>query len=170
VSRIRSKMRREQKKKLSNDAQMQLKGLNDHVNRDAAKHIKASAAEEAVLGLMLVFEQLRHVAAEGLDGLSAEDFSTEFGRRVFQTLCELEKSDGGYSKALLAQFFTVDELGRLEQIEQTRRSYSKNDIEVLRVNIANLKEEKGRDTRDVMSILELKRQKANQMKQKKNEK
>ena len=142
VERIRRRMQRDAEKKRSADALMVAKNLDNRVNRDAAKNIKANNSEETVLSLMLIFDELRSKVAKGSIELSAEDFVTEFGRKVFSTMLELELSELGFSKAMLGQYFNIDELGKLEQLEQTRRSFTKNDEEVLTAAIKTLKDEK----------------------------
>ena len=138
---------------------MAAKNLDNRVNRDAAKNIKANAAEEAILSLMLIFDNLRAEVASGKHELSADDFLTDFGRRVFIALCDTERSESGFSKAMLGQHFNVDELGKLEELEQTRRKYTKNDSEALLTYIANLKEEKknAENEGDFNYILQMKR-------------
>ena len=141
VERIRRARLREMKKKESQDAQMSLKSFGDRINPDAAKNIRANGAEETILGLMLLFDELRREAADGRAELRSEDFLTGFGRRVFDALCELERSEAGFSKALLGQYFTADELGRIEKIELDRRALAKNDREVFAAAIAALRRE-----------------------------
>ena len=121
---------------------MAVKRVGDRVNTDSAKHIKASANEEVLLGLMLIFEEFRRDAANGSAGVTADDFVTEFGRRVFEALCELENSDAGYSKAMLGQKFSIDEMGRIEKLEVERGFLAKNDREVFESCIKGLKSEK----------------------------
>ena len=96
---------------------------------------------------------------------------TGFGRRVFETLCALELSPEGYSKAVLGQSFSLDELGWLENIEQSRRKYTKNDKEVLLECIQNLKQEKNmsKNSDDLAFILNAKRSKLSQDKKNKAE-
>ena len=168
VERIRHRMKREADAKQSRDAVMAAKNLDNHVNRDAAKHIRANAAEEALIGLMLIYDELRaEVAGGGLD-LTADDFMTEFGKKVFVALCELERGEFGFSKAMLGAKFTVDEMGKLEQIEQNRRKYTKNDKEVLVECIRNLKEEKNKSENqdDINFWLNSKRTKVQESKNK----
>ena len=166
VERIRNKMRREVLSKQSQNAVMAVKNLDNRVNRDAAKHIRANAAEEAVIGIMLIFDELRGEAAKGLVDISADDFSTDFGRRVFEVICELERSEYGFSKAMLGQYFNVDEIGKLEQIEQSRRAYARNDKSVLLEYVKNLKEEKSlfENKDDINFILNSKRDKLKEKK------
>ena len=142
VERIRKRMIRDAEKKRSSDALMAARNLDNRVNREAAKNIKANNSEEAVLSLMLIFDELRSKVATGRIELSADDFVTDFGRKVFSTMCSLELTEGGFSKALLGQYFNIDELGKLEQLEQVRRAYTKNDEEVLLAAIETLKAEK----------------------------
>ena len=144
VERASRKLSYERRQKQSTEAQMAARNIGDRVNVDAAKYIKANACEEILLGLMLIFDEFRRDAANGSAGVNSDDFVTEFGRRVFEALCELENSEAGYSKAMLGQKFNIDELGRIEKIEVDRMFLSKNDREVFERCIANLKEEKHR--------------------------
>ena len=84
-------------------------------------------------------------------------------------ICELERSEYGFSKAALGQSFGVDEMGKLEQIEQNRRSYTRNDRQVLDEYIRNLKDEKlAAENRDDLDfILNRKRNKILEEKNKK---
>ncbi|MBE6593794.1 MAG: hypothetical protein E7642_07365, partial [Ruminococcaceae bacterium] len=144
VERQRLRKMREARQKESKDAQLSVKNIGDRVNPDAAKHIKATAAEEALLGLMLIFDEFRRAAAEQSVPISADDFVTSFSRRVFEALCELENSEAGYSKAMLGQMFDIDEMGRIEKIEIDRRRLARNDREVFISCINNIKEEKNK--------------------------
>ena len=141
TERIRKNRLREMRKKQSQDAQLSVKSFGDRINMDAAKNIRASRAEETVLGLILMDDVFRSEAASGSIGLSSEDFFTAFGRRVFDTICALERSDGGFSKAMLGQSFNADELGRIEKIELERRNLARNDREVFLAAVGALRNE-----------------------------
>ena len=142
VERVRRAKMREAKQKESRDAQLSVKNIGDRVNPDAAKYIKATAAEEALLGLMLIFDEFRALAARGDVPIRADDFVTDFSKRVFCVLCDLENSEAGFSKAMLGQFFNVDEMGRIEKIEIERRRLARNDREVFLSCIESIKAEK----------------------------
>lgn len=142
VERVRRAKMREAKQKESRDAQLSVKNIGDRVNPDAAKYIKATAAEEALLGLMLIFDEFRALAARGDVPIRADDFVTDFSKRVFCALCDLENSEAGFSKAMLGQFFNVDEMGRIEKIEIERRRLARNDREVFLSCIESIKAEK----------------------------
>ena len=144
VERQRRARIREAKQKESRDAQLSVKNIGDRVNPDAAKHIKATAAEEALLGLMLIYDEFRRDAANKTVPICPDDFVTSFSRRVFEALCELENSEAGYSKAMLGQMFDIDELGRIEKIEIDRRTLARNDRDVFMSCIDSIKQEKNK--------------------------
>ena len=141
VDRIRYKKMKEYKQKQSRDALLSIKNIGDRVNTDAAKFVAANDSEESILAMMMIFDEYRHGVANGDIDLKAEDFVTAFGRRVFEKLCELEMSSEGYSKAMLGQYFELEELARLEKIEVERRRLSRNDRDVFEACIRSLREQ-----------------------------
>ena len=163
VERLRKKNMYEMRNRESKEALLSIKSIGDTVNPDAAKNPRASRAEETLLGLMLLYEDYRTAVAGGTLEISAGDFSTEFGRRVFEAIVNLEKTESGFSKAMLGQIFSVAEMGRIEKMEQSRRMLSNNGIEVLRESIANIKLEKaksggGQDKiSDIKNIINIKK-------------
>ena len=148
---------------------MSVKNINDRINPDASKNIRASSAEQTVLGLMLIYSEYRADAASGKAGICAEDFSTEFGRRVFEAICELEKTEAGFSKAMLGQSFSLDEIGRIESMEQKRHALATNSREVFEVSIKTLKEatSSSQNDTDISSIFEKKRLEMKKLKESK---
>ena len=141
VERINRRLERERRQKESADAKLSIKNIGDRINVDAAKHIAANANEKILLALMLMYDEFRREAA-GIDSpICADDFVTEFGRRVFSALCELENSESGYSRAMLGQRFSTDEIGRIKSLEVDRMGI-KNDREVFESCIRGLKSEK----------------------------
>ena len=167
VERIRRRIEREAKNAQSKEALLSIKHIGDRVNNDAAKNIRATANEEAILALMLIFDEFRAEAAQGKAEISESDFITDFGRRVFSAVCELENSEGGFSKALLGQYFTVEEIGRIEKIELDRRMLARNDRSVFESCIEGLKNEAKKAETASDPFSELKR-KQEELKKKKN--
>ncbi len=168
TDRIRRLRLRDLKRKQSQEAQMSLKSFGDRVNVDAAKNIRANHAEETVLGLMLLDDALRHEVAVGKIGLRAEDFITSFGRRIFEVICELERSDAGFSKAMLGLSFNMDELGRIEKIELARRNLAKNDRDVLLAAVEAIKKEGEPIKDDADPFADLRRKQESNKKAKEN--
>lgn len=142
VERQRRRRIADAKRKQSNDAVMTIKNIGDRVNTDAAKYVAANDAEENILAMMMIFDEYRSAVAKGDIALSADDFVTAFGRRVFEALVELERSDEGFSRAMLHMHFDLSEISRLEKIEIERRQLTRNDREVFDACIENLRREK----------------------------
>ncbi len=142
VDRIRRKKINEYKTKTFNNIKMDAMGIGDRTNPDGAKNIRASASEEAIIGLLLMFDEYRNGISSGKYLLSADDFFSEFHRRVFEKIMEIHESDGGFSFSLLGEFLSPDEMGRLQGLEQKRRALTQNGANVLEECIKTLKSEK----------------------------
>lgn len=164
VARIRRRKVNEQKAKNFNKIKMDAMGIGDRTNPDAAKNIRANSAEEAIIGLLLMYDEYRDGVQKGKYVLEEEDFLSEFHSRVFAKIMELHETAGGFSFSLLGEFFTPDEMGRIHGLEQKRRALTQNGSEVFSECIRSLKDEKrssdgdsGID--DIQRLLESKRQK-----------
>jgi DNA primase len=131
VKRYRARMMREQRQKESRDLQMSARNFGDRVNPDAAKDPAASGAEEIVLGLMLLYPEHRRAVCDGTVALSDEHFFTSLGKRVFNAICEMEKSEQGFDFSVMGERFAPDEMGRLVRLQQDRQSLSDNSLQVL---------------------------------------
>ena len=130
---------RDKKAEEKRQAQADIRSVGDRINPDAIKDVRAAAAEEAILGLMLIYSEYRQAAADGSAGLSADDFFTAFGRRAYEAMVALQASEQGYSAAALEQTFTPDEVGRLQRMEMRRRSLAENGQDVFRSAVETLK-------------------------------
>lgn len=142
VDRIQSRNRKAQKTEESRTARLSAMALGDRVNPDAAGNARAAAAEETILGLMLLYDEHRRAIRDGTVPLSAEDFVTAFHRRAFEAILELERDESGFSLSFLGEDFTPDEMGRLVRLEQARRRLSENGSAVLAAAAATLREER----------------------------
>lgn len=162
VERIRRKKISELKHKNFNSIKMNAMGIGDRTNPDAAKNIRAASAEEGILGLLLMFDEYRDGVESGKYSLTPNNFFSEFHRRVFEKIMEIHKSEGGFSFSLLGEFFSPDEMGRIQGIEQKRRSLTQNGEDVFSECIKTLKDEKGATDADgaldeIQKLLEGKR-------------
>ena len=138
---VESAMRRNTKagkQQESQQARLSAMGLRDKVNPEAAGNIRASAAEETILGLLLLYGEHRRAVLDGTVPLTRDSFVTAFHRNVFTVIMALEESDGGFDFSLLGEYFTVEEMGRLARLEQVRRSLTENGTAVLRAAAATL--------------------------------
>lgn len=171
VERAQARIQRDRHQSEARAARMSALALDDRVNPEAAGNIRAAAAEDTVLGLMLLYEEHRRAVREGAVSLTADDFVTAFNRRVFEAIMELENSDGGFSTAVLGEQFDPDEMGRLAKLAQARRNLSENGQSVLKAAVRTLQDEKNAVTKDdappedsLERLLEKKRQKMHKSK------
>ncbi|MBQ7592376.1 MAG: DNA primase [Clostridia bacterium] len=114
VARERRRAARRQEREESENAISAAQYLGDRVNPESAGNIRAAAAEDTVLGMMLMYDEYRQAAAGGAVRLTEDDFYTSFGKKIFSLIIGLQKSDGGFSFPVLASELTDDETGRLE--------------------------------------------------------
>jgi hypothetical protein len=73
--------------------------------------------------------------------LSENDFSSEFHGRVFRQIIELQEKDQ-YDFSLLGGFFSPEEMGRLQGLEQKRRMLTENGRTVFEQCVETVKTEK----------------------------
>ena len=144
VARARARRIREAKKKESRDLQLTARNFGDRVNPDAARNPTAAAAEDVILGLLLLYPEHRKAVMAGDVHLSAEDFFTEFGRRVFELMSDMERGSDGFSFSALGAGLSPDEMGRLVWLQQDRQALQNNGKEVLSAAAAVLIKERER--------------------------
>lgn len=166
VEMLRRKKIKTYKEKTSQQARLGAMGVGDKINSDAIKNIRAKSAEEAVIGLLLLFEEYRALVVSKKVGLCKDDFFSEFHSRVFEKIISLHE-ENQYDFSMLGQFFNPDEMGRLEGLEQKRRALTENGRAVFEQCVSTLKAEKqiaaqGTDSIDsIRMLLEQKRNKSN---------
>lgn len=126
------------KQQESQQARLSAMGIRDKVNPEAAGNIRAASAEETILGLLLLYGEHRQAVLDGRVTLTRDSFVTAFHRNAFTVIMALEEADGGFDFSLLGEYFTVEEMGRLARLEQTRRALSENGTSVLRAAVDTL--------------------------------
>ena len=130
------------KQQESQQARLSAMGIRDKINPEAAGNVQAAAAEEAIIGLLLLYGEHRKAVSAGQVSITSENFVTAFHRRVFDCIMALEESDGGFDFSLLGEYFTPEEMGRLSRLEQARRRLSENGTSVLRAAAETLARER----------------------------
>ena len=123
---------RESKNREGQQARLSAMAIRDSINPDAAANLQAAAAEEAILGLLMLYPEHRKSVATGQVRIAAEHFVTAFHRRAFEHIMAMEAEDGGYEFSMMGEYFTVEEMGRLSRLTQRRRTLSDNGSAVLR--------------------------------------
>ncbi|MBQ9760599.1 MAG: DNA primase [Clostridia bacterium] len=146
VEQLRRRQTRRAQAEESREAQATLKNFGDRVNPESAKDPRAAAAEETILGLLLLREEYRNEIQKGGIALTAEDFMTDFNRRVFLAVMQMHESESGVRLELLGESFTPDEMGRIERMEVMRGQLTQNGIEVLISAVNTLREAKNRES------------------------
>ncbi len=141
IENIRRKKIKAFKEKTAQDARLSAMGVGDRINTEGIKNIKARSAEEAVIGLLLMYEEYRSFVADGKIKLSADDFISDFHRRAFEKIIDLQKNEQ-YDFSLLGEFFSCDEMGRLQGLEQKRRMLTENGQNVFSQCVEMVKREK----------------------------
>jgi DNA primase len=140
AERLRKKKIREISIEQTREAHATLHQYSNKVNPDAAKNLRAAYAEEALLGLMMIYPEYREDIERGRVELSEADFFTAFGKRAFTAIMELHSS-GGFVYAMLGESFNPDEMSALQDMQVRRRSLTENGPEIFRSTADILKAE-----------------------------
>ncbi len=140
VDRIRKKQMAEQRGRESRAALASVKNFGDRINPDSAKDPKAAATEESVLGLMLLRDEYREAVLRGEIALGGENFITDFHKRVFLRMMEMQESETGFHFELFGADFSPDEVGRIKKMEIARQSLTENGPSVFRASVERLRE------------------------------
>ncbi len=163
VELIIKKRIKEFKQNESKQAQMSIKHIGDRINPDAIKNIQANSLEEAILGLLLIYDEYRQGIIKGNIDLTVDDFVTAFGKKVFTSIIEVASSNGEFLYAMLGQYFSAEEMGRLEKMRQNRLALTENGRDVLDASISALKSEREKkssvDSGDKFATLRAKQEK-----------
>ena len=159
VERIRRKKQREEDGAKMRKIISDTTGYGDRINREMVGNTKAARAEETILGIIMLKPELYEKVKSGDDPLTAEDFKTSFGGRVFEAM---EALGGKAELGMLGAEFSVEEIARITDMQHKRAQLAKNDETVLRDSIDSLKKEKntlesGDELADTMKIIQAKK-------------
>lgn len=153
ISSRRRKVQREQKEKMILESQ----GYGDRVNPDRIRNIKANAAEETILGIMLKYPEYIDAVIKGKFSLCAEDFVSEFSRRVFLAVTE---AGDGFDIGLLNSAFSEAEMSRIIKMQIARDGLTVNE-RLFSDSIATLKEAGKKNELSIEDIINKKRKQSN---------
>lgn len=158
VDREIKKRRNEESSKELQSIKLSVRNYGDRVNPDAAKNVAANAAEEAILGMLLMYDEHREAVKNQRVEISSEDFFTALGKKIFEKIMELHVSDGGFSVDVMGQDFSADEMGRIQKLINQRECLADNGTRVLVSNVEALKKAKKKsDGGGLEDILKAKR-------------
>ncbi len=163
AEKARRRKSREEKRETGRQVYIKTAGFGDRINTDAVKNKTAAAAEETILGLMLLFPEYTVAIKSGRIPLVSEDFFTSFGKKVFELTLESTDETGKFEIGMLGEAFNPDEMGRIIEMRLRRERLKSNGEDILKDAIERLKGEKqsgdgGLD--EIQKILEEKRRRA----------
>ncbi len=139
VERRIEKKRKEYKEVERQKIHRDIAGFGDRVNLDFVKNPAVARAEETVLGLLLLREDNRKLAFSGDAPLTASDFSTDFGKKVFSFIKAAYDAD--HAPDMLDESFTTDEVGRITRMKVARMQLTENGEAVFRESLSVLRRE-----------------------------
>ena len=151
---------RDKKEKREEARQMirQSEGYGDRINPDYVKNPGAAAAEETILGILLLHPEIWSELQKSGEKLTVDDFFTAFGKKVFENL-EPNLTDPLFEPGMLGEVLSVEEMDRVASIRRSRSLLQQNSITVLRDSIDRLREATTRREMSIEDILNKKRQK-----------
>lgn len=144
VGRIRRKNERKERSEDFTRSVRNAAGYGDRINPERIKNRSASAAEEAILGILLLLpEHIGYVS--GTLGLKPEDFVTDFGRRIYETVISLSEQSDGFDWGMLSETFSVGEMDRINRMRAARADLSNNSEELLKECVGRLRDSHTKD-------------------------
>ncbi len=151
--------RREQKAKKEQTQKViqQTEGYGDRINPDKIKNPRAATAEEAILGILLLYPEKASVLTGGDKPLTAEDFFTEFGARVFTSFLSHYREGEPFDTGVLGEDFTPEEMSRIVKLAMDRSQLNSGNDQILYDCIKRLREEKEKATLSTSELIQRKR-------------
>lgn len=145
----RSKKKKEilQKKEESKRMYEVTAGIGDRINPDKMKYRSAAAAEETILGILLLYPE-RIAVSVAQNHLTEEDFVTAFNQRVFAYLQQCIKEHSRFDMGYLGEAFSEAEIGCITKMMVERASLTENGDTVLSDAVQRLRAEAGRVKRN----------------------
>ena len=119
----------------------QTAGFGDHVNVDTVKNAGIVSVEENILGILMLYpEQIGNIKSGKLK-LDAEDFFSEFNRKVFKEIIARSDDTRAFDFGSLGEVFDPDSMGRITRMTIRRRQLTDNGEDVLAGLIQRLRED-----------------------------
>ena len=100
-------------------------GYGDRVNPDRRLFMQEAAAEEAILGILLLYPEL---IPQALEIIGPDEFRTALNRKIYEAIAG---ASDGFSLSTLGQILSEEEMGRAVSYMAERERLTKNDLEVI---------------------------------------
>lgn len=131
-------------------------GIGDRINPDHSANPRAAAAEEAILGILMLYPERIEQIRQGKTELSEDDFVTGFNKRVFAALMK-QFSEGKRDVGALGADFSPEEMSRIYEMQVRRNGLDSASETVLKDNICALKNASAQAETDIEKIIKAKR-------------
>jgi len=155
VSRAVAKRSRQQRGADEEYVKKKIQGLGDRVNRDRVTNIGGTAAEEAILGILMNSPEFIKKCRDGTIDLKPEHFVTGLDRRIYEAILA---HDGEFDVGYLHGELTPDEVSRVTGMQVARRNLANTEKALLDC-IASLKRSAEAKSASVEDIIKSKRNK-----------
>jgi DNA primase len=155
VKKALNKKNRERTASINKQMQNKALGIGDRVNPEYSANPKAAAAEEAILGIMMLFPDKKTKIASGEIDVGESDFVTALNKRIFAELMRLH-SEGVEDVSSLGASFTQTEMERVYAIQMKRSGLDSASDTVLLDNIYALKNAQSSAQTDIDMIIKAK--------------
>ena len=155
VNKARKRVEKESGSKIKQELQNKSLGIGDRVNPEHAQNPKAVAAEEAILGIMMLHPERAAKIRSGECDLSESDFVTGFNRRLFSSILKLNE-EGKNDVGMLGNEYTDAEMSRIYEIQVKRNGLDSASEEVFSDNVAALRKAKASQITDIGEMIKAK--------------
>ncbi len=155
IKRKIAKREREEKREQTREVIRKTEGYGDRVNPDRMKNLGAAGAEETILGILTMYPELIPEARDKA-GLTAEDFVTDFNRRVYEQMLAL---GAGFDVGLLGDTFSQEEISRIVKNTVARQGLTENGMAVIIQCAEKLKQNRQRQSFSLEELIASKRTK-----------
>lgn len=113
--------------------------FDDRINPEALIYPSAVEIEERIIGIMMLFPE----EYSKCDSITADDFVTDFSRRVFVAVGDILMS-GSDDMSALNETFSTEQISRIFDMRRRRSVLTSNGVEALNEQIRALKREKAK--------------------------
>jgi len=139
VEHMRRRAGKENDRKRRDELLRMTSGVGDRVNPDYARQPRVARLEEEVLGMLFLHNELLETDLVG-GKLTAEDFYTELGKKLFAYFREAIEN-GGFSMGMLGDSFTQEEVSRATRMLVNRSELPGNDSDTFIIYAGQLRNE-----------------------------
>ncbi len=131
-------------------------GIGDRVNTDFIKNPPAAAAEEKLLGILLLHPEYIGESEKAGKKPAPEEFFSEFGRKIYTRM--LDFGGGYFDISALGETLSVEEVDRITSLKRSREMLADNRIELFWELFDRMREAMRKDSLTTEEIIRRKRE------------